>query len=742
MVLGCASFIAISIWAYFNIRHQKNYLLNDALKDADRISNTIKLGTHYAMMLNSRDDINQIIQNVAKQKEIKNIRIYNKKGYVKFSNIQKEVNKIAHLDFEACKLCHLYDPPLVELPLEQRKRIFTSNTGEKHLGIITPIYNEPGCAGNCHFHNKEDKLLGALDMVVSLQDTENEIKNYEQSIFLLASIIFIVPSILIFFFIYKFVIYPVRQLTEETKHITYPEKIRQIKTDPKSEIGKLAHAFTKMCERIHDDQKILKKQKDEYQELFEGVPCLITVQDRNYKLINFNKEFYKNYNPRPGEYCYQTYKGRKTKCEDCPVEKTFNDGKPHYSEQHGANKDGIMEYWIVRTSPVKNDKGEVVAAMEINLDITERKQLEVKLEQSEKKYHAIFNNIPNPVFVLDYESLKIIDCNESVTHVYGYEKEKIKNFDFNYFFVDMKIDKSPEKFRSHSVINSVRHYKRNKRIIYVDIWISPSQYPGKKVLLVTTSDITKRLKTETQLNQAAKLATLGEMATGIAHELNQPLSVIKTSSSFFVSKIKKGKEIKLETLNKLLLKIDSNVDRASKIITHMRDFAKKSNISLEQVDMEGIINSAYEIFSQQLKLRGIDVQFDIQKELPLAKGDGGRLEQVIINLLINARDAIESKPNERFEELDQEKIITVTAYKKNRRVYIEVGDTGSGIPDHVADKIFEPFFTTKKVGKGTGLGLSISYGIIRECNGEIRILKSSSLGTVFQINLPEDIREE
>jgi histidine kinase len=288
LVLGCVSFVSISIWAYFNIRHQKTYLLNDALKDADRISNTIKLGTHYAMMLNSRDDINHIIQNIAKQKEIENIRIYNKEGYVKFSNIQEEVNKVARIDFEACNVCHVYDSPLVEVPLEKRKRIFTSNTGEKHLGIITPIYNEPGCAGNCHFHNKVDKLFGLLDMVVSLQETENEIENYEQSIFLLAGIIFIVPSIFIFFFIYRFVIHPVRQLTEETENIASPETIKLIKTDPESEIGKLAHAFTKMSERIHDDQKILKQQKDEYQELFEGVPCLITVQDRNYKLINFN----------------------------------------------------------------------------------------------------------------------------------------------------------------------------------------------------------------------------------------------------------------------------------------------------------------------------------------------------------------------------------------------------------------------------------------------------------------------
>ncbi len=741
LVLGCVSFLAVSVWAFFSIRHQKNYLLDDAVKDADRISKTVKLGTHYAMMLNSRDDINQIIQNVARQKEIDKIRIYNKKGYVKFSNIQAEVNKAVHLESPVCHVCHQQAPPLVDLTLKQRKRIFTTGSDKKHLGILTPIYNEPGCAGSCHFHNEADKVLGALDIVVSLEETQAEIKSYEHSIFLLAVMIFIVPSIFIFLFIYRFVIRPVQQLTEETEHITSPEEIRPVKADPESEIGKLAQAFTDMSQRIHDDQKILKKQRNEYQELFERVPCLITVQDKNYKLINFNKEFYRKYNPSPGEYCYQAYKGRKTKCEECPVEETFRDGKPHYSEQHGISKDGNMEYWIVRTSPVKNARGEIVAAMEINLDITDRRQLEVKLEQSEKKYHAIFNNIPTPVFVLDYDSLKIVDCNESVFQVYGYQKADIKDTDFNSFFVDRADADFSAELRNKSLLNSVRHYKKDRKVIYVDVWISPSQYPGRKVLLVTTSDITERLETEAKLNQAAKLATLGEMATGVAHELNQPLSVIKTSSSFFVSKIEKGEEINIDTLNNLLLKIDSNIDRASKIITHMRDFARKSDTALEKVDMKAIIDSAYDIFSQQLKVRGIDIAFDIQKDLPPARGDGNRLEQVIINLLINARDAIEAKPDERFEALNQNREITVKAYGKNRRVYVEVGDTGGGIPDHVADKIFEPFFTTKEVGKGTGLGLSISYGIVRECNGEIKIRETSETGTVFQIHLPQETQE-
>ncbi|MGD9211822.1 MAG: PAS domain-containing protein, partial [Desulfobacteraceae bacterium] len=174
----------------------------------------------------------------------------------------------------------------------------------------------------------------------------------------------------------------------------------------------------------------INEQQDEYQKLFELVPCIITVLDRKYKIIGYNQEFEQKFNPKPGDHCYQVYKGRKKKCVFCPVEKTFADGFSHYSEESGRDKDGCIKHWIVRTSPIRNSKGKIVAAMEMNLDITERKQLEKRLEQSEKKYHVIFNNIPNPVFVLSRETLRILDCNASVTGIYGYKPEELINTSF------------------------------------------------------------------------------------------------------------------------------------------------------------------------------------------------------------------------------------------------------------------------------------------------------------------------
>ncbi len=743
LILSCICLLAIATWAFYTLNYQRKKSIQDITDVADRISKTIRLGTHYAMMLNSRDDINQIIQNVAKQKGIENIRIYNKHGQINFSNILDELNLEAHLESEACCICHRQDPPLANLDLTQRTRIVTQEANQRLLGIITPIYNEPGCSSGCHFHDPGAKVLGALDVVISLKETDAEITRYEQSIVLLAVAIFIVPSLFIFGFVYRFVIKPISQLTEETKNFITSQPPETISTDPESEVGRLLHAFHEMRRKILEHHQELIRQKDEYQNLFERVPCLITVQDKAFRLINYNREFKEKYNPSPGEHCYQAYKSRTTKCENCPVEKTFKDGKTHYSEEKGMNRDGTMGHWLVRTSPVKNASGKIIAAMEISLDITERKKLEQQAEQSEKKYHAIFNNIPNPVFVLDYESLTILDLNDKVTEVYGYTHTDILGKEFIILFEKNRPKEIMEAdLRNALPMNSVQHLRKDGKLIFVDIWISLSEYPGQKVLLATTSDITERLETEAQLNQAAKLTTLGEMATGVAHELNQPLSVIKTASSFCLDKIARRQEITQEILQLLLTKIDTNVDRASKIISHMRDFARKSDIALEPVSIQEVLEKAYDIFSQQLKVRGIHVLWDVSPDLPFVLADPGRLEQVFINLLINSRDAIETREKLAYEQKDLIREITIAAHADTGNVIVEISDTGTGIPQDIAEKIFQPFFTTKEVGKGTGLGLSISYGIIRECSGNIKIKETSEKGTTFQITLPAHIHKE
>jgi histidine kinase len=734
--VGATLLLTISTWSYFSIAYQKKNLQGEVISQTERLSNTIKLGTHYAMMLNARDEINQIINNIARLKEIQSIRIYNKEGAIKFSNHPQEVEQTTNIGSEACHICHHTDPPQVEVGLAERLRHFTAENGERLLGIISPIHNEPGCSvQECHFHPADKKVLGALDVVVTMEETEKEIRFMEKGVIGLAIAAFLVTSAIIFVFVLRFVNRPIRRLISGTEAISKGDYSTRVDVAHQDEMGQLAAAMNFMCREIGEKQVELNRQRDEYENLFNMVPCIITVQDRDYRLIGYNREFAHLFDPQPGSHCFAAYKGRTSKCVNCPVEKTFEDGQSHYSEETGISKEGTQTYWLVKTSPIRNEKGEIVAAMEVNLDITHLKELEKMLERSEKKYHEIFNSIPNPVFVLDAESLEIRDCNDAVHAVYGFEKLSILHHNFVQLFPEDERELGAAQVKSTSTINQAKQVRKDGSPFFVDMWISPVEYPGRKALLVITSDITKRLEAEQQLIQASKMATLGEMATGVAHELNQPLAVIKTASRFFIKKVRNKEPIPEHIISTLSEEIDGHVDRATKIINHMREFGRKSDKRLDPISINEVLNRTSEIFSQQLKARGIDVIWELADKLPCVRADVNRLEQVFINLLINARDAIEEKVLA-HPHLKGEKKIYLSSRRRDGMVQVEVRDTGKGIPKSLIAKVFEPFFTTKDVGKGTGLGLSISYQIIKDFGGTIRAFSREGEGAAFVISFP------
>ena len=245
-------------------------------------------------------------------------------------------------------------------------------------------------------------------------------------------------------------------------------------------------------------------------------------------------------------------------------------------------------------------------------------------------------------------------------------------------------------------------------------------------LWVIATDLTEQKQTSAQLIQAAKLATLGEMSTGMAHELNQPLNVISLATSNLRFTIKKGKATPENTLTKLD-RVDAAVHRAASIIDHMRAYGRLAGEGLSEINVGEICKGACNLLSEQLKLANIALINEVPTEGLLVKGNAIQLEQVLINLINNAKDAI--------KEQAQEGSVTLDAEINGSKMLLRVTDTGGGIPNHVLPHIFEPFFTTKPVGKGTGLGGSISYGIVREMQGDIWVQNVPG-GAQITISLP------
>lgn len=225
---------------------------------------------------------------------------------------------------------------------------------------------------------------------------------------------------------------------------------------------------------------------------------------------------------------------------------------------------------------------------------------------------------------------------------------------------------------------------------------------------------------EAQLVQSAKLASLGTLSAGVAHELNQPLAIIRGLSQQLA-----GEPGLSEDAISDLRMIEGQTSRMTKIIKHLRTFCRAGGYELTHVDVNEVINNCFILIGAQLKAHNVDVKLELCEQASVVMADSNELEQVFLNLITNARDAIEDRDGS---------CITIRSRTENGRFVVEFHDNGPGIPDDVAAQIFDPFFTTKEAGKGTGLGLSISHSIIAKHQGSIEFRNEN--GALFTIQLP------
>lgn len=236
------------------------------------------------------------------------------------------------------------------------------------------------------------------------------------------------------------------------------------------------------------------------------------------------------------------------------------------------------------------------------------------------------------------------------------------------------------------------------------------------------------------LVQSGKLAALGELAAGIAHELNQPLTAVKGFAQEAKALVLRG--LSKDDMVSHLDEVVKGADKMEKIISHLRNFTRKSTEDFTTVDVHAVIDESLLLIDKQLRSRGISVVKNFEADLPSIYCNPFQLEQVFINLATNARDAIEATKNGRGT-------IKIQTMRSKTDDFIEVKyeDDGCGISESAKGKIFNPFFTTKEVGEGMGLGLSISYGILTRLNASIVVESAVGKGSVFTIRLPVDYRK-
>jgi PAS domain S-box-containing protein len=254
-------------------------------------------------------------------------------------------------------------------------------------------------------------------------------------------------------------------------------------------------------------------------------------------------------------------------------------------------------------------------------------------------------------------------------------------------------------------------------------------------LMAIIRDISQRKKMEQQLIHNERMAGLGEMAAGIAHEINQPLNIMSLSFENILYELSLKKKIDEASLHNRSEKIFESLLRIEKIIDHIRDFSREQqDYILTLFDVNESIINAESVVAEQFRLKNIELVNILNEKNSKVVGNTYKFEQVILNLLLNAKDALEEK--EAISDQEFHKIIKIKTSEDEHNIFIEIVDNGVGIKPDELHKIMLPFYSTKEPGKGTGLGLSISFGIIKEMNGNIEVTSVFSSGTKTRIILP------
>jgi two-component system NtrC family sensor kinase len=456
-------------------------LIAERTREADRLSELIKSATHYDMLENQRGSLHRQIENIGRQEVIEKVRVFNKVGSIMFSSDARDVGASVDKRAEACYACHAEGKALARLPIAARTRVFRGADGERVLGIINPIRNEPGCsAAACHAHSPDQSVLGVLDVTVSLADVDRQTAQARTWLVGLAALTIAASAAILWWLNRRLVVRPVQDLAEGTRRIAEGDLTTTIPATASHELGDLARAFNDMARRLSEAQH--------------------------------------------------------------------------------------------------------------------------------------------------------------------------------------------------------------------------------------------------QVTEADKLASVGRLAAGVAHEINNPLTGVLTYASLLLQRDDLAPPVQED-----LQVVVHETKRCRDIVKGLLDFARRTPPKRQPTDLNDVVRAAAAVLMNQLKIDRVALTLDLARDLPPVPADANQIQQVLVNLLLNAADAI--------GEQGGGVTITTREARQARFVEVRVEDTGCGITPEALPHVFEPFFSTKGP-RGTGLGLAVSWGIVAGHGGRMEVESEVGRGSRFTIRLP------
>ncbi len=371
-------------------------------------------------------------------------------------------------------------------------------------------------------------------------------------------------------------------------------------------------------------------------------------------------------------------------------------------------------------------------------------------EAAEQKYQALVQSAPDAILIADFETAFFVEANPAACELFGHSVEE---FRLKKGRMLHPTDEHPLVDRiSQDIVEcgrawhpNVRMHRKDGGVFFAELRINVYRVAGRELYVTIVRDVTARVERESELEasyralqdaqaklvQASRLSAVGQLGAGIAHELNQPITAIQG----FAERLRRDLPKDLRGADELDVVI-REARRMARIVDNMRAFARARDLEPEPLDPMQPLDDALMLLAEQLRVHGIEIEREADACLPRVIGDRARLQQVFLNLITNARDALDELPPEAQRRL------LLTAHSEADAVVLCVEDSGRGIaPEHAA-RLFEPFFTTKGSGHGMGLGLSIAYGIVEDHGGEIRHEAAAGGGARFVVRLPRAVGQQ
>ncbi len=409
----------------------------------------------------------------------------------------------------------------------------------------------------------------------------------------------------------------------------------------------------------------------------------------------------------------------------------------------------LMLGFVLRFLSQRNIESEI--SLQFDLDQEKRKlrqystQLEElvaertkELEISEQRYRELFDSANDGIVVFDEQGV-VLDVNRQFCAMYGFDKGSL--IGANLDLLEMEANQDDRKERLKRILNGEAlvfetwHCKKNGDKIIVEVSSKAIEIRGELYVQSFHRDITDKKRLLEQLFQAQKMESIGILAGGIAHDFNNFLSAILGHAEL----LSMNEDLD-PTARRGVQTIESSARKAGQIVSRLLSFARKGKFNALPLNFNDVLRDAVELLERVMKKKKAVLKLEMSDNIPIVKGDSTQLEQVIMNLVMNAADAMpeggDITLSTSLKNVAKNDVSIHPLLPPGKYVCLRVSDTGSGIPDEIRDNIFDPFFTTKGPGKGTGLGLAIIYGIVREHNGVITVASLLGRGTEFNVYLP------